>query len=411
MQKVKVCLASPSFFPTYGGAQLRFLRYLPGLQARGINVEVLTGTPTLKEVSSEEAAALWQDCKSSGQLLPIQEINGAEVHRVCLPRHKTWRRWFIFNQKTVAHCNRPEYQADVVQFVTNLRPRAIPWLLQLRRMGVPTIYAVTLAPDFSKYSALKVWKFKTMFNLLSGIVTNSAVIRDMLLDIQVSTAVEVIPNGVNLERFHPIANNQDKLSIRCRLGIPANAVTIIAVGAVSPRKGSNLLVSAWSELVRVYPDLHLLLVGPRKKQGHPGLDGFNADIQAAIQRSNKPKQIHFAGLQDEVEDYLRASDLLVLASDREGMPNSMLEAMATRLPVIITPFIGLTRDLGENGRHYITAERSVSGLMEKLTLLLDNTDQRDLLAHQAYSWVIDQMDVEKSLDRYASMYRRHAETC
>ena len=180
MHKVKICLASPSFFPTYGGAQLRFLRYLPGLQARGIDMYVLTGTPTLKEVSSEEADSLWQGCESSGQLLPVEEINGAKVNRICLPRHKTWRRWFTFNQKVVAYCGMPEYRPDVVQFVTNLRPRAIPWLLRLRRMRVPTIYAVTLAPDFSKYSAFKVWKFKLLFNLLSGIVTNSAAIRDML---------------------------------------------------------------------------------------------------------------------------------------------------------------------------------------------------------------------------------------
>jgi glycosyltransferase involved in cell wall biosynthesis len=362
----------------------------------------------LKEVSSDEAESLWQGCESDGQLLPIEEINGAKVNRICLPRHKTWRRWFIFNQQVVAYCSRADYRPDVVQFVTNLRPRAIPWLLRLRRMRVPTIYAVTLAPDFSKYSALKVWKFKLLFNLLSGIVTNSAAIRDMLHTIGVSTAVEVISNGVNMQRFRPVQDGEEKIAIRRRLGLADDAFIIIAVGAVSPRKGSDLLLAAWSELVSQYGNLHVLMVGPRKDQEHPGLNRFSADIDAAIQSSGKPDQVHFPGLQDQVEEYLRASDLLVLASDREGMPNSMLEAMASGLPVIITPFIGLTADLGESGRHYRMAERSVAGLKQQLKSLLDDAGERERLAREGHDWISEHMDVERSLDRYAAMYRRVA---
>lgn len=369
---------------------------------------VLTGTPTLKEVSDSTAEALWKDCESSGQLLPEEEINGARVNRICLPRHKTWRRWFTFNQKVLEYCRKPEYQPEVVQFVTNLRPRTIPWLLRLRLMRVPTSYAVTLAPDFSKYSRLKVLKFRILFNLLSSIVTNSSAIRDMLEVIGVTTPVEVIPNGVNLKRFRPARDDLEKNKIRKELGIPENARVLLAVGAVSPRKGSDLLVEAWARVVAEHSNVHLLFVGPRKDLDHPGLKQFHNKIETAIEQSGSPQQVHFAGLRDNVEDYLRASDILLLPSEREGMPNSMLEAMATGLPVIITRFIGLTADLGIENEQYLLADRSVDGLRKTLCSLIENPKQAAQLATRGYDWVVEKMDVEHSLDRYADMYRRIA---
>jgi glycosyltransferase involved in cell wall biosynthesis len=406
MQKVKVCLASPSFFPTYGGAQLRFLRYMPGLQARAIDMYVLTGTPTEKEVSNENAADLWGGCDSYGKILPEEEINGTRVNRICLPRNKSWRRWFIFNQQIVEYCKRSEYRPAVVQFVTNLRPRAIPWLIRLRMMRIPTIYAVTLAPVFANYSALKVRKFRILFNLLSRIVTNSSAIRDMLVEIGVTTPIDVIPNGVNLKRFRPIVDGNEKSGIRQRLGIPKDAFVVTAIGAVSPRKGSDLLAQTWARLAQRHDNLYLLYVGPRKDLEHPGLSAFRQRIEQAIEHSGRAERVQFAGLQDNVEDYLRASDMLVLASEREGMPNSMLEAMASGLPVVITPFIGLTKDLGEKDRHYLMVERNIDDLEAKIESLLNDPAARQQLAIEGRNWVVEHMDVERCLDRYAAMYRQ-----
>ena len=55
----ELCLASPHFYPTHGGASLQFLRYLPGLCARGMHARVLAGTPATKKLIASEVTEEW----------------------------------------------------------------------------------------------------------------------------------------------------------------------------------------------------------------------------------------------------------------------------------------------------------------------------------------------------------------
>lgn len=56
---LELCLASPHFYPTHGGASLQLLRYLPGLCVRGIHVRVLAGTPATKKLIASEVTEEW----------------------------------------------------------------------------------------------------------------------------------------------------------------------------------------------------------------------------------------------------------------------------------------------------------------------------------------------------------------
>jgi glycosyltransferase involved in cell wall biosynthesis len=99
----------------------------------------------------------------------------------------------------------------------------------------------------------------------------------------------------------------------------------------------------------------------------------------------------------------------VLPSEREGMPNSMLEAMASSIPVIITPFSGLAADLGKKGQHYLLAERSVDDLKRHIDRLITDPERRKELGQNGLVWVTQNMDLASSLDKYADMYKRLAE--
>jgi len=224
----------------------------------------------------------------------------------------------------------------------------------------------------------------------------------------IKTPVEIIPNGVDLKRFRPQQNPAKSQSLRQRFGIGADDCMIISIGGIMPRKGSDLLVEAWARLAPDHPGLHLVLVGPRKDLEQPGLKQFGRKLENRIQTSGAAERVHFTGLSDEVEALLRASDIFVLPSEREGMPNSVLEAMASRVPVVITPFKGLSEDLGEAGTHYLLSERTPAALTSSLQRLLDDTELRQQLAHQGYHWVTRTMSLDKSLDRYAAMYHRMA---
>jgi glycosyltransferase involved in cell wall biosynthesis len=275
-------------------------------------------------------------------------------------------------------------------------------------MGIPTLYSVTNMPKerFSrKWLGLQQRRYRLMYNSFDCMIANNIPIRDALRGMGVSTRIEVIPNGVDLARFSPRKNDPKAAAIRSQWGIGAGELLVTTVGAVMPRKGSDALLEAWTLLSRQNPGAHLALVGPRYDLEQPDLSEFAGRLQKSVLESRTPSNIHFAGLVEDVEDYVRASDIFVLPSEREGMPNSVMEAMACRVPVVITPFAGLSKDLGEPGEQYLLSPRDPEALASTIARLMGDADLRRTLATRGWEWVKANLDLETALRRYAALYR------
>jgi len=278
------------------------------------------------------------------------------------------------------------------------------------------VYAVTITSKLSKKrkSPLRRWltlreqRNRALFNALDCITVNNATMHGLMRDMGVTSRIEIIRNGVNLQLFHPAEDRDDFTRIRESLGIRPDELMVICVGAVMPRKGSDLLLEAWSRVLKRIPGVHLVFVGPRKDLENPALKDFRMRLEQLISDSDAPGQVHFAGLVENVETYLHAADVLVLPSQREGMPNSVLEAMACGVPVIITPFLGLSDDLGKPGEQYLLADFSPDSLAEALCKLLQDPGLRQQLAASALQWIRHTMDLQASLDQYASLYKELA---
>jgi glycosyltransferase involved in cell wall biosynthesis len=411
VEKLNLCLAAPSFFPTYGGAQLRFLRYLPGFRARSIDTRIVTGTPTANEHTDPVHTEQWQNSRV-GDILEASTPDGTPVYRVRLPDDKGCRRAALFNQMVNRYCLQRQHRADVVQLVTGLRPLVIPWIRYLRARGVAVAYAVTIAPKKSSSKAHKRayrdWSARRLYNQLDCIITNNSPLRDIVREMGVKIPVEVIPNGVDLRRFRPAADDNAHRGLRARLGLADTDFLVTTVGAVIPRKGGELLLQAWLRVAEQFPSAHLAFIGPRTDLQDPKLEGFRDRLAALQQASPAPGQVHFEGEVGNVETYMRASDLFILPSEREGMPNSVLEAMASRVAVVVTPFVGLSDDLGQPGREFLLSQQDAGDLSQTIIGLLSNAELRGTLASRGYQWATSRMDLELALDRYAAVYRELA---
>jgi glycosyltransferase involved in cell wall biosynthesis len=174
----------------------------------------------------------------------------------------------------------------------------------------------------------------------------------------------VIPYGVDIELFRP---DPARRSIwRERLGVPEAAPMALSVGRMATKKGFHVLLGELDELFRRVPDLHLVLAG-----GGDRLDEW----RRATERWRP--QVHFPGavMHDSLPDLYRAADLFVLPAvhdahgNVDGLPNVILEAMATGLPVIASAISGIPLAVSEGLNGRLVPEADGGALVEALAEL------------------------------------------
>jgi glycosyltransferase involved in cell wall biosynthesis len=141
--------------------------------------------------------------------------------------------------------------------------------------------------------------------------------------------VEVVGNGVDIKKFHPV----DRAKCRQALGLALDAPILMGVGGLVERKGFHRVIEVLPALVQRFPELVYLIVGG------PSAEGNNrAELEAQVARLGLEKHVRFLGTRkpEELSGVLSAADVFVLATRNEGWANVFLEAMACGLPVVTT---------------------------------------------------------------------------
>ena len=408
-RNIELCLASPVLYPPRGGAEIRFLSYVSGLEQRGVNVRLFTGTPKAKKITAQDRTQDWYGV-SPGNIIPTGPVNGAQVHRVRLPDKSGWRRVAMFNRALLHYCHQAKYKPDVVQLIEPLSPLSTPWLSRLKALDIARMFAYTLPyelPDTWFKNTLRQKALRLLYSQLDCVVTGSEATKAHALELGLRARTEVIPNGVDLQRFHPVSKDEKKV-LRTSLGLGEMGMVMTTVGSIIPRKGIDVLLESWVSLSRLFPDLHFVLVGPRTDKNDPKLNAFHKRLVELVNSSGAVNRVHFTGRVQNVESYLQASDLFVFASEREGMANVILEAMATGLPVVLTPHIGLPPDFGKPDHQYLLADRNPEAITAVVSELLVNENGCHELALEGRKWVEESMSLECVLDRYATLYHELA---
>lgn len=141
------------------------------------------------------------------------------------------------------------------------------------------------------------------------------------------TRIEVIENGVDTARFLP----RDQAEVRRKLGIPQSAKMLVSVGALVARKGFHRVLRVLPELLQEIPDLLFVVVGGPGAEGNEG-----TALRTLAATLHVEDHVRWAGPQQPelVDTWLNAADVFVLASDYEGCPNVVWEALACGRPVV-----------------------------------------------------------------------------
>ena len=167
----------------------------------------------------------------------------------------------------------------------------------------------------------------------------------------------VIYNGID-SRFFKKRVPEEKEIMRERLGIKKDVVVFLSVGALVPKKGHRVLIEAFSKLSS---NSVLCIAG----QGE-----LSKDLKAHAERYGVSSRVQFLGGRRDMEQIYPLADVFVLPSHWEGMPNVMLEAMASGLAVIATRVGGVPEILNENNGIIVEP-----GAVDELTLRMKELSQ------------------------------------
>lgn len=147
-----------------------------------------------------------------------------------------------------------------------------------------------------------------------------------------SERLYLIPNGVDGRQFHP-ATPEERVAARRELGLICDRL-VLYIGRLSQEKNPLGLLDAWAATgTKAREGALLALVGDGPEWNK---------VQTKVQSQNLGETVHLAGERSDVATWYRAADIYVLSSDREGLSNTMIEAMASGLPIISTRVSGST---------------------------------------------------------------------
>lgn len=217
----------------------------------------------------------------------------------------------------------------------------------------------------------------------------------------VGEKTRLIHNGVDVDAFRPAPDPGARRELRRRIGLPEEAPVAVFTGRLDPEKRVDLLLEAWDDVLRQLPDARLLVVG-----GDGGYRGRSHELRGLASRLGLRDAVTFTGRIDDVRDHLRASDLFVLPSDREGFSVSALEAMSCGLPVVATATSGMRRLVADGRTGALVPIGDREALSRSLRRLLAASGERRELGEAARERVVRHFSLGEVASSHLALFER-----
>lgn len=393
-----VCLAISSYFPSIGGAEVTLHNLAIRLIYEGHRAVVLVGFP------------YWWKLRDQKDRFPY-EI------RPLPPKQNSWLKdrpgaFMAFQDLYFAHLQRT-YGFDmwhsfgtwpvgvsVAHFTT---PRDIPHVVRSVGYDVQKFedidYGVRLDPDVDALIRRWIPTCSKMVALSESVVTDCKEIGVP------KDRVVTIPCAVELDRFE--STDVDRSKIRKRHDVPTADFVFLAVGRNHPKKGFDVLVEAASILVENGVDgFHVAFAGKdmdaiRKQAADLGITD-RVTILGEI--GDEPDARLFQAPPTSIIELYKAADAVVFPSLLESFGNVQIEAMAAEVPLISTDAPGC-RDVVQDGENGLVAAAGDSrDLARKMDSLIHDTGQQDRLVAGGRRTIREHYTWDTVIDAYLSAY-------
>lgn len=197
-------------------------------------------------------------------------------------------------------------------------------------------------------------------------------------------SVPTVYNGTDLSRF----------SVKTEYTLHAEP-SVLNVARLDAQKNHKRLIESFAIVSRQFPDAKLVIVG----------DG---ELQEALENQTKEaglsEKVLFEGLQDDIPKYIKDADVFCLSSDFEGMPMTLIEAMAAGMPIVSTN-VGGVPDMLTNERSAILTGLDAAELADAVIRLLSNKDLRERIGKNAFK-ASQRFSHRHMAQKYISIYKK-----
>jgi glycosyltransferase involved in cell wall biosynthesis len=379
---MRLLMLNNEYPPIGGGTATANYYVIRELAERGFNVDLVTSTPE-------------RDAFEIEHLSPSSRVFRVPIHNKN-PHYQTERELltYIYNAffhiRTLYRGDEPKY--DLCHAWSGLPAGALALLLKWKRQ-LPYIVGLR-GSDVPGYDVRYLWLYpflKVPLSMIwgqsSAITANSYELRNLAHEFRPKDEIDVIPNGVDLERFSvtelPERGENDVFTILC-------------VARLVERKGIGHLIDAVHHLVKVRRNFRVVLVGRGDKE---------RDFRAQVEREGLSQWVDFRGdvLHYDVPAVYNEADMFILPSLNEGMSNAVLEAMASGLPIITTYTGGTAEMLRGNG--IVIPKQSPDAIAKAILEIWDNHELRQTMGIRSRA-IAETLTWQKVADDYIALYEQ-----
>lgn len=234
---------------------------------------------------------------------------------------------------------------------------------------------------------------------ISGWITNSRAISDSLVR-GVGADPErlrVVYNGIDRDMF---VSRFSPREAKRRLGLDGDTPVVSIIGRLRPEKNHAMFVEMAGRVLATRGKVRFLIAG----------DGLLEDELKELTVSlGVDHAVHFLGVRSDIADILAATDVCVITSPREGLANSLVEAMSVGVPVISTEYPGVEEVIENNQEGFVVPQSDVDRMASAVVRLLDDEALRERMGKKGEERVGRQFGMEAMANSLIAVYRQFLE--
>jgi glycosyltransferase involved in cell wall biosynthesis len=208
-----------------------------------------------------------------------------------------------------------------------------------------------------------------------------------------------IPNGVDVGRFRPPADEVERNEARRFLGVPSDNMVVGTLSVLRPEKGHEVFLEAAASISKQMDNVSFVVMG----------DGPEREkLEAMAKGLGMNSHVVFTGWVSDTETALRALDVAVMSSRPvvETAPLAALEAMATGVPMVVSDVGALRELVNEGSTGFLVRSGDSAALAERLVELLADEAMRRMMSREARKTVKEAFQIQDSVAASAALLRR-----